>query len=167
MSNKGEGGLGVILTIVALAAIGGFMYWLNLQSRNIEAERAEAVAAEAEAARDLDASDLLANPQGAVSRRVVIAGIRVAIGLGQGAFAIGLADDVDYPVLLEPDPIQILRMMETEIYGGDSVALSGRVYTFNDSLAAVWVESGAVREGMGDQIPASPSFLLADSVHVH
>lgn len=167
MSNKGEGGLGVILSIVALAAIGGFMYWLNLQSQGIEAARAEVAAAEAEAARDLDASDLLANPQGAVSRRVVIEGIRVATGLGQGAFAIQLADNVAYPVLLEPDPIQILRMTNTTIYGGDSVAVSGQVYTFNDSLAVVWVESGAVQEGMGELIPSSPTFLLADSVYVH
>lgn len=167
MSNKGEGGLGVILSIVALAAIGGFMYWLNLQSRDIEEARAAAEAAEIEAARDLDASDLLANPQGAVNRRVVIEGIRVATGLGQGAFALQLAPGVAYPVLLEPDPIQILRMTETTIYGGDSVAVSGQIYTFNDSIAGVWIESGAVQEGMGELIPSSPTFLLADSVHVH
>jgi len=167
MSNKGEGGLGVILSIVALAAIGGFMYWLNLQSRDIEEARAEAERAEIEAARDLDASDLLADSQGAVNRRVVIAGIRVSTGLGQGAFAIQLADGIAYPVLMEPDPIQLLRMANTTIYGGDSVAVSGQVYTFNDSIAGVWVESGAVQEGMGELIPASPTFLLADSVHVH
>ena len=167
MSNKGEGGLGVILSIVALAAIGGFMYWLNLQSRDIEEARAEAEAAAIEAARDLDASDLLADPQAAVNRRVVIEGIRVATGLGEGAFALDLAPGIAYPVLLAPDPIQILRMSEVTIYGGDSVAVSGQVYTFNDSIAGVWVESGAVQEGMGELIPSSPTFLLADSVHVH
>ncbi len=167
MSNKGEGGLGVILSIVALAAVGGFMYWLSLQSRDIEQSRADAAAAEIAAARDLDASDLLANAQGAVSRRVTIEGIRVATGLGQGAFALQLAPDVAYPVLLAPDPIQLLRMTNTTIYGGDSIAVWGQVYTFNDSIAAVWVESGAVQEGMGELIPSSPTFLLADSVHVH
>lgn len=167
MSNRGEGGLGVILSIVALAAIGGFMYWLNLQSRGIEEARAAAEAAEVEAARDLDASDLLANPQGAASRRVVIEGIRVASGLGQGSFALQLAENVAYPVLMEPDPIQRLRMSNTTIYGGDSVFVSGQIYTFNDSIASIWVESGAVQEGMGEMIPSSPTFLLADSVHVH
>ncbi len=167
MSNKGEGGLGVILSIVALAAIGGFMYWLSLQSRDIEEARAEAEAAAVEAARDLDASDLLVNPGGAVNRRVVIPGIRVSTGLGEGAFALQLSPDVAYPVLLEADPIQILRMSETTIYGGDSVAVSGQVYTFNDSIAAVWVESGAVMENMSGLIPSSPTFLLADSVFVH
>ena len=167
MSDKGEGGLGVILSIVALAAIGGFMYWLNLQSRDIEEARAAAEAAEIEAARDLDASDLLADPRGSVNRHVRIEGIRIATGLGPGAFVLQLAPGVGYPVLLEPDPIQILRMTNTTIYGGDSVAVSGQIYTFNDSIAGVWVESGAVQESMGELIPSSPTFLLADSVHVH
>ena len=167
MSNRGEGGLGIILTIVALAAIGGFMYWLNLQSREIEAIRAEEDAAALEAARDLDASDLLQDPTGALNRRVVVPSVLVATGLGEGAFAIQLASDVAFPVLLEPDPIQILRMTETTIYGGDRVFVSGQVYTFNDSIAGVWVESGAVMETMSEMIPVSPTFLLADSVYVH
>ena len=167
MSNRGEGGLGVILSIVALAAIGGFMYWLSLQSRDIEEARAQAEAEAVELARDLDATDLLANPQGAVNRQVMIEGIRVATGLGEGAFALELAPGVAYPVLLQPDPIQILRMSEVTIYGGDSVLVRGQVFTFNDSIAGAWVESGAVQEGMGELIPSSPTFLLADSVHVH
>ncbi|WP_420447415.1 hypothetical protein [Candidatus Palauibacter sp.] len=167
MSNKGEGGLGVILSIVALAAIGGFMYWLNLQSQDIEQARADAEAAEVEAARDLDASDLLSDPAAAISRYVVIAGIRVATRLGEGVIALQLTDEVAYPVLLESDPIQILRMTETTIYGGDSVFVRGQVYTFNDSIAGVWIESGAVLETMGELIPSSPTFLLADSVFVH
>lgn len=167
MSNRGEGALGVILTIVALGAIGGFMYWLNLQSQGIEAERAEAEAAEVEAARDLAAGDLIADPRGAAGRRVVIEGIRVASGLGDGAFALALSDSLSYPVLMEPDPIQRLRIAEITIYGGDSVFVSGQVYTFTDSIGATWIEAGAVREEMGGNIPSSPTFLLADSVFVH
>ena len=167
MSNKGEGGLGVILTIVALAAIGAFMYWLNLQSQGIEAERAAAEAAEVEAARDLAAGDLIADPQAALGRRVVIEGIRVASGLGEGAFSLALSDNVAYPVLLESDPIQRLRMANITIYGGDSIFVSGQVYTFTDSIGGTWVEAGAVQETMAGMIPASPTFLLADSVFVH
>lgn len=167
MSNRGEGALGVILTIVALGAIGGFLYWLNLQSQGIEAERAEAEAAEMEAARDLAAGDLIANPQGAAGRRVVIQGIRVASGLGDGAFTLALSDSLAYPVLMESDPIQRLRIANITIYGGDSVFVSGQVYTFTDSIGTTWVEAGAVREEMGGNIPSSPTFLLADSVFVH
>jgi hypothetical protein len=167
MSNRGEGGLGVILGIVAIAAIAGFMYWLNLQSQGIAAERIAAEEAEVEAARDLNAGDLLNNPRGAVGRRVVIEGIRVASGLGEGALLLSLSDSLAYPVLMESDPIQRLRMADVTIYGGDSVFVSGEVYTFNDSIGATWVTAGAVREEMAGMIPTSPTFLLADSVFVH
>lgn len=167
MSNRGEGGLGAILSIVALAAIGAFMYWLNTQSRAIEAERVAAIEAQEEAERDFDAGDLLTNAAGAVNRRVVIEGIRVASGLGEGAFSIALSSDVAYPVLMEGDPIQRLRMSNITIYGGDSLYVSGQVYTFNDSIGNAWVEQGAVNEGMGESIPTSPTFLLADSVVVY
>ena len=167
MSNRGEGGLGAILSIVALVAIGAFMYWLNLQSQEIEAERAAALAAAEDAARDLGAADLLSDPAGSVGRRVMIDSIRVATGLGQGAFAVALSDSVAYPVLMESDPIQRLRMANVTIYGGDNIFVAGQVYTFNDSIAGVWVTQGAVQQGMRGQIPSSPTFLLADSVVVH
>ncbi|WP_419163635.1 hypothetical protein [Candidatus Palauibacter sp.] len=167
MSNRGEGGLGVILSIVALAAMGTFMYWLNLQSREIEMARVEAEEAALDAERDLNAGDLMADPRAALGRRVVIQGIRVATGLGQGAFALALSDSVAYPVLMESDPIQRLRMANITIYGGDSVFVSGQIFTYNDSIGVAWVTSGAVQEGMGERIPISPTFLLADSVLVH
>ena len=166
MSNRGEGGLRAILTIVALGAIGALMWWLNEQSRQIEEERAASAAAAAEAVRDWNAGDLLSDPRGAVGRRVVIDEIAIASGLGDGVFSVSLSDDITYPVLMESDPIQRLRMANVTIYGGDRVYVSGQVYTFNDSISTVWVDPGAVNEGMGDQIPASPTFLLADSVVV-
>ena len=167
MSNRGEGGLGAILSIVALAAIGAFMYWLNQQSRAIEAERVAAIQAQEEAERDLNAGDLLTDASGAINRRVVIEGIRVASGLGEGAFSIALSSTAAYPVLMESDPIQRLRMSNITIYGGDSIFVSGQIYTFNDSIGNAWVEQGAVNEGMGESIPSSPTFLLADSVIVY
>jgi len=166
MSNKGEGGLRAILTIVALGAIGGLMWWLNQQSQQIEEERAAFAAAAVEAVRDWNAGDLLSDPRGAAGRRVVIDDIAIASGLGEGAFSVALSDAVAYPVLMESDPIQRLRMANVTIYGGDKVYVSGQIYSFNDSISAVWVDQGAVNEGMGDQIPVSPTFLLADSVIV-
>ncbi|MDX1395959.1 MAG: hypothetical protein R3195_16375 [Gemmatimonadota bacterium] len=168
MSNRGEGAIGAILSVVALVAIGAFMYWLNLESREVEAEREAAAAAAIEAARDLHAGDLLADPAGAVGRDVVIDTIPVAAGLGQGALSIALSETVAYPVLLAPDAIQRLRMANiTNLYGGDRVFLAGTVYTFNDSIRGVWVSEGAVNAGMEESIPMSPTFLLADSLVVH
>ncbi len=166
MSNRGEGSLGAILTLVALAAIGGFMYWLNLQSERIEGERAAAAAAEVELLRDLDAGDLLSDPAGAVGRRTVLDSVRVHAGLGQGAFAIALTETTAYPVLMESDPIQRMRMANITLYGGDIVYVSGQIFSFNDSIGSAWVTAGAVNEAMADQIPLSPTFLYADSVIV-
>ena len=166
MSNRGEGSLGAILTLVALAAIGGFMFWLNQQTARIEDERAAAAAAEAELLRDLTAGDLLSDPAGAVGRRTVIDSIRVQAGLGAGAFSIELSGSTNYPVLMESDPIQRLRMANINLFGGDIVYVSGQIFTFNDSISNAWIEAGAVNDGMGDQIPSSPTFLYADSVIV-
>lgn len=166
MSNRGEGGLGVILSVVALAAIAAFMYWLNKESRDIEAERVADAQAEVEASRDISAGDLLSDPELSLGRHTVIDSIRVAAGLGEGAFTLALSETQAYPVLMESDPIQRLRTAGITIYGGDVVYVSGQIYTFNDSIMAVWVEQGAVSDGMADQIPSSPTFLLADSVIV-
>lgn len=167
MSNRGEGGLGAILSIVALAAIAAFMFWLNQQSRRIDEERAAAAAEQVEAERDLNAGDLLADPRGAVGRFTIIDSIRVATGLGQGAFALALSDDVAYPVLMGSDAIQRLRMANITIYGGDVVYVEGQIYTFNDSIRGQWVAQGAVDAAMEASIPNSPTFLLADSVVVN
>ncbi|MFV1985927.1 MAG: hypothetical protein ACC682_01485 [Gemmatimonadota bacterium] len=167
MSNRGEGTIGAILSVVALVAIGAFMYWLYVESRGIEVQRAEAVAAELEADREYDAGDLLADPQAAMGRDVVIDTIRVAAGLGAGAFAMELSETVTYAVLLSPDAIQRLRMANITLYGGDRVFVSGRIYTLNDSIRGVWVTEGAVDAGMAESIPRGPTFLLADSLLVH
>ena len=167
MSNRGEGAIGAILSVVALVAIGAFMYWLNQESQAIEAERAAEAAALIEAERDLNAGDLLADPGAAIGRNVVIDSIPVAAGLGQGAFSMALSETVGYPVLLSPDAIQRLRMQNVNLYGGDIVYVHGRVYTLNDSIRGAWVLEGAVNEGMAEAIPTGPSFLLADSIFVY
>lgn len=167
MSNRGEGGLGAILSVVALVAIGAFMFWLNRQSNEIDAERAAAAAAAAEAERDVSAGDLLADPTGSIGRHAVMDSVRVQAGLGQAAFALALTDSIAFPVLMAGDAIQRLRAANITLYGGDIVYVEGRVYPLNDSIRGVWVTQGAVDEGMRESIPMSPSFLLADSVVVY
>lgn len=167
MSNRGEGGLGAILSVVALVAIGAFMFWLNQQSNEIDAERAAAAAAQAEAERDVSAGDLLADPTGSIGRHAVMDSVRVAAGLGQAVFALALTDSVAFPVLMDSDPIQRLRAAGITLYGGDVVYVAGRIYPLNDSIRGAWVTQGAVDEGMRADIPTSPSFLLADSVVVY
>ena len=167
MSNRGEGGLGAILSVVALVSIGAFMWWLHQQSEQIEEQRAADAAAAIEQERDLGASDLLADPTAAVGRDVVIDSIPVAAGLGDGALTLRLSETTSFPVLLAPDAIQRLRIAKMTLYGGDVLFVRGTVYTLNDSIRNEWVARGAVKEGMAESIPASPSFLLADSIYVY
>lgn len=166
MTERGEGGVGTVLSIVALVAIGAFMYWLYTQSSQIEEpppmvdEMGDEVM--------LGAADLASNPAGSVGRRAELDSIRIAAGLGQGVFTVELNDTLAYPVLMDPDAIQRLRASDiTTLYGGDMVYVGGRVYTLNDSIRAAWVEGGAVDESMAADLPASPSFVLADSVLVY
>lgn len=166
MKERGEGGVGTVLSIVALVAIGAFMYWLYTQSSQIEEtpppmdETGEEIL--------LGAADLASSPGGSVGRRAELDSIAVASGLGQGVFTVRLNDTLAYPVLMNPDAIQRLRAANvSSLYGGDVVYVGGRVYTLNDSIRAAWVEGGAVDEGMAGDLPASPSFVLADSVVVY
>jgi hypothetical protein len=167
MSNRGEGSIGAILSVVALVAIGAFMFWLNRETRVIEAERQARAAALLEGERDLNASDILADPGAAVGRRAVMDSVRVAGGLGQGAFALALTDQFAFPVQMSSDAIQRLRMRNITLFGGDMVYVEGQIYTLNDSIRGAWVTNGFVDAAMAANIPGTPSFLLADSVLVY
>lgn len=167
MSKRRGGGIGGLLSVVALVAIGAFMWWLSQESRQIDVQRAAAAAAELEAERDLNAGDLLARPGVAVGRSVIIDSIRVAMGLGRGVFAMSLSETTTFPVLLSPDAIQRLQIQNITLYGGDIVFLRGRVYTLNDSIRGEWVTQGAVDAAMAESIPLGPAFLLADTIHVY
>ncbi len=168
MSNRGEGWIGIVLGAAAVGAILALFLWLGDQTEQVEADRAAAAAAAVEAERDFNAVDLLEDPTGSIGRNVVIEGIRIMNGLGQAAFSIALNETEEYPVLLSVTPIERLRAEGiSTLYGGDSVYLAGRVYSFNDSIAQVWVDTEAVRPDAGEMIPESVSFLLADSIVVH
>ncbi|MCE2422921.1 MAG: hypothetical protein J4G03_06390 [Gemmatimonadetes bacterium] len=166
MSNRGESHLGTMLGVVAVVALAGFMYWMYGRTKNIEADRAAEAAAAIEAERVLEVGDLLADPLGSVGREVQIDSIAIGTRLGEGAFTIALTPEVGYPVAMAPDPIQLLRMTETNLYGGDQVYVRGRVYVFTDSIARNWVEEGIIDEAMLEMVPSSVSFLFADSVTV-
>jgi hypothetical protein len=163
MTSKGEGGIGTLLSIVALVAIGVFLFWLYQESGQIEST-ADDQAIEQVA---LDAGDILANPAAAVGRRASIDSISVATGLGQGAFALNLSETFAYPVLMSADAIQRLRGTGVSVFGGDMVYVEGQVYTLNDSIASAWIQEGAVDQAMAGSLPATVSFLLADSVVVY
>ena len=162
MTSKGEGGIGTLLSIVALVAIGVFLFWLYQESGQIEGP--------VEAPVDqptLTAGDILGDPGAAIGRRAALDSIAVATGLGQGAFALSLSESVTYPVLMSADAIQRLRATGVSVFGGDVVFVEGQIYTLNDSIASAWIQEGAVDQAMAGSLPATVSFLLADSVVIY
>jgi len=163
MTSKGEGGIGTLLSIVALVAIGVFLFWLYRESGQIESTTTDAAIDQPA----LTAGDILANPAAAVGRRASLDSVPVATGLGQGAFALSLSESMSYPVLMSSDAIQRLRATGVSVFGGDVVFVQGQVYTLNDSIASAWIQEGAVDQAMAGSLPATVSFLLADSVVVY
>lgn len=162
MQRKGAAGLTTVLGVAAVVLTVGFLFWLYQRASTLD-QRVEP-ALEDTAAEDgpppLSLDELAAGPEEAVGSRAAVEQVGVATRLGRGAFSVRLGEARAYPVLLSRDLIQ----REVQLYGGDVVSVWGRVYVFNDSIRGAWVEAGAVDEGQRDAVPASASFLLADSL---
>lgn len=161
MSGNGSRGVSTILTIVALVAVGGFLAWLYWRSQEAPEPVAPVTEAEAEAGDAVGAGRLLNDPQAAVGRRGALDSLPVAQRLGRAAFAVQINGD-RYPILLTTE----LMQRQVEVYGGDMVSLRGQVYVLNDSIRAAWVDQGLVDPANRQDLPTTPSFLLADSVRV-
>ena len=154
-------GASTLLMVVAVVAVVGFMFWLNKKTSSYEPEVApvleEAAAAEVV---DLNAAALASDPAAAVGETGWLRSVTVDQKLGRGVFSVMLDEASVYPVLLSTDLIQL----DTQVYGQDVVTLYGHVFTLNDSIRSEWVSQAAVDQGNASAIPASPSFIMADSV---
>jgi hypothetical protein len=153
-----------VLTVVAVVAVIAFMFWLYRESA--ELPTIDQFADTEPSGELVTVADLLADPVGAVGSEVSIDSIAVVMGLGEAVFSMALDETTPYPVLLDADMIQRFRMQQMRLYGGDAVALHGRVFSLNDSIRVEWVNQGAVDQAMITNLPRTPSFILADSVEV-
>lgn len=153
-------GASTLLMVVAVIAVVGFMYWLNRKSESYEAEVAPVLEEEAAEVVELNSAALAADPGAAVGETGWLRGVSVNQRLGRGVFSVQLDSASTYPVLLSADLIQV----DTQVYGGDVVSLYGHVFTLTDSIASEWVNQAAVDQANASAIPATPSFMMADSV---
>lgn len=154
-------GASTILMVVAVLAVVGFMWWLDRKAGSLETEVAPVLEEEVvEEPVDLNSAVLVSDPAGVVGEIGYLRSVDVAQRLGRGAFTIQLDSAVTYPVLMATDLIQ----RDVQAYAGDNVTLYGHVFTLNDSIRSVWVDQGAVDGNNAGAIPASPSFIMADSV---
>jgi hypothetical protein len=160
----GRSGVSPILAILAIAAIAGFFYWLNLKSAAldtvVEPVMEEEVVAEA---IDLNTAAMAADLEGSIGQEGWIRFVTVNERLGRAAFTIGLDAETSLPVLLAPDVIR----RGADVYGNDRVNMFGRLYVLNDSIRNEWVNQEAVDAENRDAIPATPGFFLADSLSIN
>jgi hypothetical protein len=157
---RGASSLLLFLSIVAVVA---FLWWLERASNALETAVVPVVAEDTMQAAELaelEPEELAADPAAAVGTSGVLRSVGVAQRLGRGAFAVQLDSQTLFPVLMTSDLIQ----RGLEVYGRDTVTVFGHVFTFNDSIRAAWVTEMAVDRANADAIPATPSFLMADSV---
>lgn len=164
MRRTGAAGLTTMLGVAALVLTAGFLFWLHQRSTSLD-QRVQPVMEdttemEGEGEPGLALDELAADPEAAIGQRAALDEAEVATSLGRGAFVLQLGEDGGYPVLLSRDLIR----RDVQLYGGDVVSVWGRVYTLNDSIRGAWVEAGAVNQDRRGAIPASASFLLADSL---
>ena len=160
----GRSGVSPILEILAIVAIAGFFYWLNLKSAAldtvVEPVMEEEVVAEA---IDLNTAAMAADLEGSIGQEGWIRFVTVNERLGRAAFTIGLDAETSLPVLLAPDVIR----RGADVYGNDRVNMFGRLYVLNDSIRNEWVNQEAVDAENRDAIPATPGFFLADSLSIN
>lgn len=148
------------LTILAVLVVSGFLYWLTMQAQAMENEVPVVTEETAEGVLEFIPAQLAAEPGSIVGQTGVLTDLGVAARLGRGVIAVDLDGTNSYPVLLGPDLIQ----RNTSILPGDRVTTYGRAYTLNDSIRSEWVTQEAVDAENADAIPATTSFVLADSV---
>ena len=160
----GRSGVSPILAILAIAAMAGFFYWLNLESAALDTEvepvMEEEVVAEA---IDLNTAAMAADLEGSIGQEGWIRFVTVNERLGRAAFTIGLDAENSLPVLLSPDLIR----RGTDIYGNDRVSMFGKLYVLNDSIGNEWVNQDAVDGANAAAIPSTSGFFLADSLSIN
>lgn len=149
-----------LLLFLSIVAVVGFMFWLDRAASTLPTTVVPVLDEGAETVSEITVQQLASDPAGIIGSTGFVRSVEVADRLGRGAFSIRVDSATSFPVLLSPDLIQ----MGTEVYGQDVVTLHGHIFTFNDSIRSVWVSQEAVDAQNAGTIPASPSFMLADSL---
>lgn len=161
MGRSGFAGTSSLLLLLALAAIGGFLFWLYSQAQSLE-EDVQPVMDDTTEATVPTLESLAADPSSAIGEETILDTVVVADRLGRAVFSLRLNDTLTYPVLLEAAMIQ----RGLTVYGGDRITVGGQFYALSDSIRDEWLARGAVDSASADGVPDVASFLLADSVDI-
>jgi len=160
MARTGWGGGTAGLLALTVVVVLGFLFWLNSAAQNLETTVAAELGSEEAVTRVFTVAELRDAPGSVIGQVGRLEAALVERRLGRGALALQLDSASTYPVFLSND----LIARGTEVYGQDRVDLFGHFFTLNDSIRAEWVSQQAVDAANASAIPATPSFLLADSL---
>lgn len=154
----------MLLTVVAIAAVGGFLFWLHQRSESLEQDvqpvMEDTAAAGGEA---VTLEQLRQDLEGSAGNPGDLDSVEVATRLSRALFTVRVDSARAFPVFLNTDVLQ----GNPQVYGGDRVSVVGRIYTLNDSIRQSWVARGVVDSAAVENLPRVPAFLLADSLEVH
>lgn len=144
----------------SIVLIAGFVFWLQWRIGGLEAN----VAPELEDDEPmLLLNDLRGDLGRAVGSQAEIGLVTVGQSLGRGVFTMQIDENDEnalFPALLSRD----LMARDTQVYGQDRLTAWGHIYTLNDSIRSEWVRLEAVTADNAGAIPATPSFMLVDSL---
>ena len=168
MPRLDQRGSSALLYVVAVVMIGGFMWWLYMQTQTMDAtvQPTTQDTAAAQGQQPLTLQMVASSPDSAIGSRAVLDSVSIATGLGRGVFLVQMDSTRTLPVLKNPTLIQ----QGDQLYGGDVVTVAGQVYTYTDSIAQTWVQRGAVNKAQSGSLPGdsiTAAFLLADSLVLH
>lgn len=161
MGRSGFAGTSSLLLLLALAALGGFLFWLYSQAQSLD-EDVEPVMDDTTEATAPTLESLATDPAAAIGEEAVLDTVVVSDRLGRAVFNLRLNDTLTYPVLLEAAMIQ----RGLTVYSGDRITVGGQFYELSDSIRDEWLARGAVDSASADDVPDVASFLLADSVNI-
>ncbi len=147
-SRRGAVSLSVPLMIAAFVAIGGFLYWLNLQAAEYEAAQLieEEIPEEVvtiEGAVMVAATDIQTDAGPFEGQRITLTDLPVASPLGTQGFWLEMPNRNPFLISLNDD----LMAQGSMTSQGQTVTVTGIVFAVNDSIIESWSTAGTVSEG--------------------
>ncbi len=156
---QAKGVFNFVAMLLALAAIGGFLYWLSIAAEPTQV----AVAEEEVTAQALSLAAFAQNPIMYEGDLIAVDDVEIGEMLGSQVFFAAFPEDTSYPIRLDPS----LGAMGGQLTPSTRARVTGTVHALTDSIIDVWAaESVFADDAQRDAAAGSSSFLLATEVEI-
>lgn len=162
-SRRGAVNVAVILAIVAIVAVGGLIYWLEITAVPTQREVVEEDTGDEPPVLDVPIVRIEAireEPEGYQGIEVAVRNEEINSRLGEQGVWVGPDDN---PFLVKLNGPAASTAAEMEI--GDRVHLRGFIYAMSDSVLDAWEEEGAI-SGEGERAVASFAEQFLDASEI-